>query len=435
MSIPFFSSLLDNALLGSRWALEEWQRYRFAGQFGLDQIEETKEKIAIILRSDELKRPNALFLLAYMNQQGIGMKPNFAEAIRLYDEAIGYNHPDAMYHRACLYRYGLGCEVSDLKAALLLDKACELDHSDAMTVRAAMYLYPSYSDAISLDPSHNKKAAISLYQKACRLGNKTAMRALAGIYEKDGKYPLAIELYNRARISRDTISIADCARMYALGYIGKIDYKAAFALFLKSESAFKMAEENGFIRLHWLDNVTDDEHTRKLYDEEYRNAYSSTITDLATMYQEGMGCDVNIDRAIELYDLAIQLGNSNAMHARAYMYHQGVSGIPIDFKAAFRLYEQASLLNNGKAMNNLGIMYEYGLTVPVNYSKALVLYTKSKALGDSRADAGLERLKDKMKKITVGNHISIFSRAAPIIDLSSPTSDTDSTREYSPTGP
>ena len=432
MSIPFFFPLLYNALQGTRWALQIWQTYRFAGQFSPSEIKETLRQINIILVSDKLHRPNALFLLAYMNQQGIGMKADFAEAIRLYDEAIRYDQPDAMYQRASLYRYGFGSEVSDLNAALLLDRACKLGHTEAMAVRAAMYLDASYC---ALYPSENKKAAVALYETACALGNTTAMRALAGIHEKDGKYPLAVELYDRAYKLGDIIAIAHCARMHALGYIGKINYEAAFSLFLLSQSTFKIAEENGFVRLHWLDNETYDGYTCELYDHHYRIAYSSMITDLAGMYEKGMGCDVNIDKAIEHYDLAIQLGNSNAIHARAYMYYLGIGGSPIDYKAAFRLYEQAALLGNGNSMNNLGVMHEFGMTVPVNYSKALALYTKATVHGDSRAEAALERLKDKMKQITVGNPISVYSLFAPKKDLSSPDSGTDSTIEYRPMGP
>lgn len=402
MHIKKFLKILQDALQGSPKALRTFQIYL---QFNELHIEQTLSHIKPILADkDKLEHPNALFLLAYMNQQGIGMKVDLTKAINLYDEAIKYNQPDALYQQALLYRYGRGCEQNYFEAIHLLERASALGHSEAMVAHGIIYLN---------DTPMNRESARILFQKAVNLGNTTAMRALANMYEEENKYPLAVALYNKARELGDIIAITNSVRMHLQGHTGKINYQKALSLLHLAVTSYKDAEERGFIS---LDGLACSKFMNQFYHENHQRAYAETITNLGYMYKEGLACKVNYTKANELFELSIQFGQSDAMYQRACMHLEGKGG-PVDYKNAFSLFQKAYVLGNNESLNNLGLMYELGLSVPCDYSKAIIIYRRSKALGDKFVDVLLDRIERKMEQITIKKPVtpanSVYSFFGP----------------------
>jgi len=85
--------------------------------------------------------------------------------------------------------------------------------------------------------------------------------------------------------------------------------------------------------------------------------YSHSCNYLGYMYHIGEGIERNYAKAIELYQMAINLGNSNAMYNLADMYENG-EGIERNYAKAIELLQMAINLGNSEAMNNLIIMYK-----------------------------------------------------------------------------
>ena len=84
---------------------------------------------------------------------------------------------------------------------------------------------------------------------------------------------------------------------------------------------------------------------------------SNAIIIIGYMYYIGVYVKQDYDKAIELYNKAIELNNSYAMNNLAYMYEHG-KGVKQDYNKAIELYNKAIELNNPYAMNNLAYMYK-----------------------------------------------------------------------------
>ena len=144
----------------------------------------------------------------------------------------------------------------------------------------------------------------------------------------------------------------------------------------------------------------------KLYNQYYQyivdfyskypeNSYA--LNNLGYIYQEGNtfgGIKEDYEKAIELYEKAIELGNSHAMNNLAYKYKNGM-GVEENYEKAIELYEKAIQLGNTSAMINLGFMYQYGNGVNPDYEKAFELYIMAYNLGDKNS---LTRIKNTIEQ-------------------------------------
>ena len=99
------------------------------------------------------------------------------------------------------------------------------------------------------------------------------------------------------------------------------------------------------------------------------------------MYDRGLGCKIDYNKAIELYKTAIKKGNIAALNNLAYLYGQGL-GVKQNYVYASELLEKAIEVGNVMALNNLAYLYEYGLGVKQNYLYASQLFEKAIELGD-----------------------------------------------------
>ena len=104
----------------------------------------------------------------------------------------------------------------------------------------------------------------------------------------------------------------------------------------------------------------------------------------ALMHQNGQGGDVDYDAAIALYEQAIALGHSYSMCNRALMYQNGQGGA-VNLNTAIELYDRAIALGNSDAMFNRALMHQNGQGGDVNYQTAIALYEQAIALGDTDA--------------------------------------------------
>ncbi len=78
-----------------------------------------------------------------------------------------------------------------------------------------------------------------------------------------------------------------------------------------------------------------------------------------------------------------------------YCYSNGI-GTNIDKQKAFELYEKAANLGNETAQYNLGVLYENGDGIEKNIDKAIYWYVKSAKQGDQDAQNRLEKLNQRI---------------------------------------
>lgn len=120
----------------------------------------------------------------------------------------------------------------------------------------------------------------------------------------------------------------------------------------------------------------------------YRKAAEKGNTDaqtnLALMYTEGRGVDLNALEAARWYRKAAEAGNVRAQYALALMYHLG-QGVSQDYADAIRWYENAARQGDPNAMNNMAFMYGMGEGVAQSNVEAYVWFALAASRGNTDA--------------------------------------------------
>ena len=117
---------------------------------------------------------------------------------------------------------------------------------------------------------------------------------------------------------------------------------------------------------------------------------TSELFVLARMYSTGDGVRQDKQKAIELYQIAADLGHSTAQFNLAVKYATG-DGVEKDEKRAAQLYQLAADKGDPVAQYNLALKYAEGKGVEKNDRKALSLYQLAALQGDPEAQYNLAR--------------------------------------------
>lgn len=120
----------------------------------------------------------------------------------------------------------------------------------------------------------------------------------------------------------------------------------------------------------------------------YRKAADKGISDaqvnLAAMYAEGRGVELDALEAARWYRKAAEAGNMIAQYNLALMYHLG-QGISQDYGDAVHWYESAARQGDANAMNNLAFMYGMGEGVTQSNVDAYVWFALAASRGNADA--------------------------------------------------
>ncbi len=110
----------------------------------------------------------------------------------------------------------------------------------------------------------------------------------------------------------------------------------------------------------------------------------------AKKYYWGRGVRQDYSRALQLYEIAAALGDSQASGIAGGMYYTGKGALP-DPAKAFRYLDFAADQGtiSGDASIALAGFYLQGLIVPQNYARAVELYTASAVSGNPQAQLEL----------------------------------------------
>lgn len=150
------------------------------------------------------------------------------------------------------------------------------------------------------------------------------------------------------------------------------------------------------------------EEALRLYTAAANLNYYPAMNNLADMYYTGRGTDIDFVKARELYEKAISLNNQIAILNLAVIYFFG-KGIEIDHEKAFTLYQKLSEFGNKIALNNLAYMYAHGYHVEINYQQAVILFKQSIELNNKGAMSNLvEFYKNNLDKFSKEEIISYF---------------------------
>lgn len=127
----------------------------------------------------------------------------------------------------------------------------------------------------------------------------------------------------------------------------------------------------------------------------------------ALMFLKGQGVNKSRKDALYWYTKAANQNHAPSQYTLGYLYQKDAKASPILIKQAKYWYERAMKNNFREAYTNMAFLYYngYGKMIPKNTRKAIILFSKAAAMGDSNAQLNLgiiygwsdEVLKNKLK--------------------------------------
>ena len=120
------------------------------------------------------------------------------------------------------------------------------------------------------------------------------------------------------------------------------------------------------------------------YGKAANKGHTDAQTDLAAMYAEGRGVDMDGLKAARWYRRAAEGGNVRAQYNLAVMYHLG-QGVGQNFDDAIQWYENAARQGDANAMNNMAFMYGMGEGVAQSDIEAYAWFALAASRGNADA--------------------------------------------------
>ena len=119
------------------------------------------------------------------------------------------------------------------------------------------------------------------------------------------------------------------------------------------------------------------ETAMQFFSEGFRSGDAASGYYLARMLELGLGIEPDPVAALQLYQLAAESGNVEALNRVALMHYRGEAGIIQDYAEAARLFALAAEQEDRNALFNLGKLYFEGKGVRRNASRAIGYYRRA----------------------------------------------------------
>src|ERR1700730_18551076 len=139
------------------------------------------------------------------------------------------------------------------------------------------------------------------------------------------------------------------------------------------------------------DNVKADQWAKKALADGLTTKAKSKVeaqTELAMLYEYGLGVSKDETKAAELAQEAADHGYARAQNGLGVLYYNG-QGVPKSLHKAAELYQKSANQGDADAQNNLGLLYQYGQGVPKDLGKAVQFYQKAADQGNAVAQCRL----------------------------------------------
>jgi len=133
---------------------------------------------------------------------------------------------------------------------------------------------------------------------------------------------------------------------------------------------------------------------------------------LGWCFENGIGVDKNVQKAVELYQEAVKQKNVFAYVSLGLCYKKGI-GVEKNIPKAIELFQRAAEQKNAHGQYNLGLCYEKGIGVKQDEQKAIELYEKAAEKGYNKAQNKIyyftyndsSKLKEKVQELAELYHV------------------------------
>lgn len=281
----------------------------------------------------------AMYTLGHLYADEDHVQQNYAKALRWFEKAAKHGDVQAQCEIGVIYDQGLGVKTDSQQAFHWYQKAAEGGSAKALKIMGKLYQTGRIVD-------QDEVQAVFWYEKAAEKGDKEAAKLLDSLKEKREKEEVEGE---------DLDILFDLAMS---SYFGKENYPVDSR---KSFEYFKKAAEKGHREAQYM---------------------------LGVLYEEEMGCGLDLQAAIKWYRKAAERGNPDAQEKMAEKNEKG-QGVPKDIKEAVKWRKMAAEQGNIVAQNELGTMYLKGQGVLQSYPEAVRWYRKAAEQGNSAAQFNL----------------------------------------------
>lgn len=354
--------------------------------------------------------------VADMYRNGEGVDKSDVMAFSWYRKAADKGNAEAMLWLGIYYEIG-GTDINqDANQALYWYKRAANEGNDAIAMYRAASLYEDYEnysvaiewykkaidtyedddydDAMlglgrSYRAINNYSEAMKWLKKAANIGNAGAMNCIGLMYDSGEGVPengnIALNWYQQAANAKMPIAMYNVA----FAYERQKKYSLAINWY---EKALQYLHDDADVNFR----LACCYRQVKAYDNafEYMETAASlgrveAMNMLGLMYSNSEGTEKNSELAIYWYEQAANKGMAVAMYNLGYEYHY----ILENYQQAFYWYQQAVNAEYVSAMTALGDLYYNGLGVAVNKQKALELYKEAADNGDENAIKTLEKIK------------------------------------------
>ena len=116
-----------------------------------------------------------------------------------------------------------------------------------------------------------------------------------------------------------------------------------------------------YIRLNPEDSRFDPEQAVRFLERAVERGSPEAQMELAKLYEQGIGVDVDEARALELYQAAADQGFADAINDLGFLHYQGGLGLRPNPEKALELFEKAADLRHPEAQFNFAALIDDGL--------------------------------------------------------------------------
>ena len=288
---------------------------------------------------------------------------------------------------AGLMFFGEGAYEEDQEKAMrVLKKIEDKDNPFYLDLMGAIYTFGT--DEIEVDA----EKAIEYYTKAFENGRKLSAYRLQRIYtsgygEIKADKAKRIEWLNRGIES----NVTDCMVDMALSFITEDSTYKDMHNPQKAIDLLKKAARHGNAKAYYtMGNLyyegeylpKDDKKAYENWAKAVAQKYYEAASNLAYAYIEGVGCEKNESKGIELYKLAADNGSGFSAYKLYYCYANGAWGIKKNIEVAKKYLFKAAEYGDAWGCYNLGRHYYLGTEyVTKDVGQAFVYVKKAADMG------------------------------------------------------
>ena len=238
---------------------------------------EPVKAVELYRKADEAGVPAATNALGVLHMEGKFVEKSVEKAIAYYRKAVELDFPEAVFNLGLCFYQGTGVETSNDEAFSLFKRAAKSGHAGAMHNIGAMFLS-------GRGVEKDETIAHGWFLKAAEKG------------EPAGQYEAAQAL----RIGRGVPQDLKRAILLYKSAAEKDFVDAQFSLGLM------LAEGEG------LEGPMPEE-AEPWYQRATNNGHGGAAHNLGVMYAKGRGVELNMGKALELFECAVSFGNDDAL--------------------------------------------------------------------------------------------------------------------------